>query len=320
MSTSLLNDLNLFEVSPGKKFSKGVLRRLLPDTETMFFFAKAYALDYNQVSALTRMLFGERSLIDELTRGDHSTELQDYVLDLANYIPEHRKPETISPTFGDEIIPEGEILPQLWESLQITVAESIADVAKKLEGTLEVLARSQQGRMVFSHMAKVNARRPRGPLGSFGPRVVHPAWGENLVILDVSGSMTSHTVQTIADDVVALSYKANAHFAIVSNSCFYWAPGTYSTKDILNKAEYGSTHYDQLVQLFNRDWTTVTTIADYDSYKDSKAVFRQHATGRVGEVLDISLVNRPTYLAECIGVVADKVTPLLIGTGVNPTR
>ena len=34
--------------------------------------------------------------------------------------------------------------------------------------------------------------------------------------------------------------------------------------------------------------------------------------GRVHEVFDISLVNRPTYLSEVIGSIATKVTPVLI--------
>ena len=319
MAFSLTNDVEIIEVAPGRKFSVGVLQRLLPDPETMFFFAKAFDLDYLAVSKLTRELFKGSSLIDELTRGDHSTELQDYMLDLASYIPTHLQPEEVSVTFGGSNPPKGEILPQLWESLQLEVAQSIKDVAAKLESTLEVLARSQQGHMVFGHMAKVNARRP-GRLGTYGPRIDHPKTGENLVVFDVSGSMTPHTVQMLADDVVSLSYKANAHLAIVSNNCFYWAPGTYSTRDVLEKAEYRGTHYDQLIDLFQRDWTTVTTIADYDSYHDARTAFRTLAKGRVGEVLDISLVNKPTFLAECIGQVADKVTPLLIGTGQRPLR
>ena len=30
-------------------------------------------------------------------------------------------------------------------------------------------------------------------------------------------------------------------------------------------------------------------------------------------MLDISLVNRPSFLAECVGLLANKVTPILIG-------
>ena len=53
------------------------------------------------------------------------------------------------------------------------------------------------------------------------------------------------------------------------------------------------------------------SIADYDS---SPAALRAFANvkGRIGEVFDISLVNRPTFLGQVLGTIADKVTPVLI--------
>jgi hypothetical protein len=74
------------------------------------------------------------------------------------------------------------------------------------------------------------------------------------------------------------------------------------------------THYETLTPLMKRDWGTVITIADYDSSQSAKNHLRDNAFGRIGQVLDLSLVNRPTYLAECVGQFADKVTPLLVGS------
>jgi hypothetical protein len=55
----------------------------------------------------------------------------------------------------------------------------------------------------------------------------------------------------------------------------------------------------------------VVTIADYDSSRSAKdAVAR--CTGSIDTVLDISLVDRPTFLAECVGQLASKTQPLLI--------
>jgi hypothetical protein len=34
-------------------------------------------------------------------------------------------------------------------------------------------------------------------------------------------------------------------------------------------------------------------------------------------VLDLSLVQRPTFLAECVGQRADDVRPLMLGSGVH---
>ena len=137
-----------------------------------------------------------------------------------------------------------------------------------------------------------------------------------LVILDVSGSMSEGTIRTIVDDVVALSWKANAHLAIVSNDTFLWEPGSYDSDAVLAKAQYGGTHYETLAPLFdNRSWGTVVTIADYDSAYDARRVIAQ-TNGHVGTVLDISLVEQPTFLGECISTIAQNVKPLLVSTGV----
>ena len=101
--------------------------------------------------------------------------------------------------------------------------------------------------------------------------------------------------------------------AIVSNNAFAWEPGAYDAEDILHAAEYQGTHYEQLIPLLQEDWGTVVTIADYDSSQWVKREIAQRCTGSVGKVVDISLVNQPTFLAECVGQLADEVQPILIG-------
>ena len=108
-----------------------------------------------------------------------------------------------------------------------------------------------------------------------------------------------------------MSYLANAHLAIVSNTCTYWPAGAYGSDDVLAKAEFGGTYYETLAPLFDRDWGTVVTVADYDSSYGAKDALAR-CTGHIDEVLDISLVNQPTFLAECVGQLADEVRPLLV--------
>ena len=55
----------------------------------------------------------------------------------------------------------------------------------------------------------------------------------------------------------------------------------------------------------------VVCFADYDSSWSSKEAIAQ-CTGHIDLVLDISLVSRPTYLAEVVGQLADEVRPLLV--------
>lgn len=306
--SSVASELTLYEVRPGLKFALTTLKAMLPDVETLLFFGKVYELDYRQLSALLATVFQGNSLVDELQRGDHSTDLQDYVVDLCDqtsYLDEGDI--TFSPN-----VPHGEVLPHVWESLQIEVAKSLKEVAAKLSDMVGLMP-GKQGSMVFSSMMKMNAKRPT--IGDYRARVHHAGAKENLLILDVSGSMTPGTIGQIVDDVVALSYVANAHLAIVSNTTTHWEPGNYDSDSVLAKAEFGGTHYETLEPLLNRDWGVVITVADYDSSLDAARHIARACTGRIDTVLDVSLVNRPTFLAETVGQLADEVKPVLVATG-----
>lgn len=302
MTTSLRDSTTLFEMKPGRFVSIQMLKDWLPDVETTLWFAKVMKLDFTKLGDLLSRIH-QSTVVDALTGGEHSTELQDYLVDT---VPPHVWPEE-EPGFV-EAAPPGEVLPHLWENAVIEVAKSIQDVADKLSSTLTMLP-SKQGKMVFQTLAKLNRQRPG--FGVHQATIQHQAVPDVLVILDVSGSMTESTVRALIDDVVALSWEANAHLAIVSNDTFHWEPGSYNVDDVLAKAQYGGTHYETLAPLFDKDWGTVVTIADYDSSAASKAHIRK-AKGRVGTVLDISLVHRVTFLSECVGQLADEVKPLLI--------
>lgn len=305
-STDLAASLELVEVKPGLKFSRGMLAQVLPDVETILFFGKVYELDYRQLSALLFKLL-QSDLSEELFNGSHSEDLQDYLIDIC---------QPVSAVDGGDVVyepamPHGEILPELWKSLEVEVAASIKAVAAKLQSVVGMLP-GKQGEMVFRSMMKLNAKRPT--LGDYRAQVHHAGAPDNLLIFDVSGSMTEHTVRALVDDVVSMSYMANAHLVIVSNTATWWQPGSYDTAVVLAKAEYGGTYYDELVEVLNQDWGTVITVADYDSSQSAKDFIAKNAVGSIETVLDISLVNRPTFLAECVGQLAQEVRPILVGT------
>lgn len=307
-SSQVTASLELFEIKPGTKVRMAVLKDMLPDATTALFFGKLYKLDYRQLSKLMLDLFNTSVVQALLGEGDqHSMELQDYVYDV---VPDAElQAAGIYP--GQFISPVGhEFLPELWEQLEVEIAESISQLVDSLDGVLS-LTQGKYGKMLFSTLAKLNKQRA-GVLGQFQAQIKHPMVPNNLVIFDVSGSMSQSTVEKIVDEVIALSYKANASLAIVSDDCFVWDAGTFDRDSVLRKAQYGGTHYETLRSVLDRDWSTVITIADYDSTQGAKRVLAS-AKGRVQQVLDISLVNCPTFLAECVGQLADKVTPLLVG-------
>jgi hypothetical protein len=302
--------LQYFELKPGKVVSTTTLKTMLPDVKTALFFAKAYKLDASQLSTLLSILFNS-SLLDTLINEGHahSTSLQDYLIEVAPPAAQHYVQNPVH--FDDtEPVPTSELLADIWEQVGIEVAASIAEVAEKLAGVLDRLP-SKYGEMTFAHLRKLNLQR--NSIGKFGPQIQHNTVESRLVILDVSGSMTENTIRKIVDEVVALAYQANASLAIVSDTTTWWDAGTFSTHDVLKAAEYSGTHYETLKEVLDEDWETVITIADYDSAASALRHIGQYAQGRIGQVLDISLVPRPTYLAEVVGQLAKDVKPLLIG-------
>lgn len=297
---------DIVSIKKGVGFERKRLEQMTPDMESLLFLAKLYELDQSELSELMRQRFGDNDVVSALLReGDqHSHELQEYLCNIgfADLIERGLAAQAPRP-------PHAEILPEVWKSLEIEIADSIKQVADKLKDVVGLLP-GKKGSMVMESMMIMNARRPT--IGDHRAKIKHTGAPKNLVILDVSGSMSENTVRTIIDDVVALSWEADAALAIVSSTATYWEPGEYDTRTVLARAEYAGTEYQTLVNLFDgQEWGVVITIADYDSRPNAKQAFRQ-INGKVGQVLDISLVDVPTFLSECIGVLADEVKPLLV--------
>ena len=285
----LRSKLSMVELKPGLKFSVDSLKMMLPDVETALFFAKLYELNVSQLSRLLALVFDSIGVVQALTNegGDHSSDLQDYIVELGYEFLIKQGDVTFSTT-----APKGEVLPALWESLRVDVAASIKEVAEKLVDVVGQLP-GKQGEMVFKSLMTVNAKRPI--LGDHKAQIHHAPAPDNLVILDVSGSMTEKTVATLIEDVVDMSYMAKAHLAIVSDTTTDWGPGEFTIDGVLAEAEYGGTHYETLSKLLDKDWGVVVCIADYDSSLRAKEAIAR-CRGHIELVLDISLVSQPTFL------------------------
>ena len=311
----LKDSLTLFEFVPGKRASIKVLAELLPNIETALFFGQVYHLTEVKLRELVLTLFKTPFFTALLGSAEqHSTSLQSYVLPMltkeeAEQYRNHLS-ATVRPADGFAA-PDSELLVAAWEAQLTEVAESIETVANKVAGVLDLLP-SKYGTMTMQHLRQLNTQR--GSIGKYAAQITHDRNIDRLVILDVSGSMSERTVRAIVGDVVALAYKANATLAVVSNHTYYWNPGEYSVDSVLSVAEFGGTQYETLIPLLQQDWEKVITIADYDSSGSAKEAILNTASGHIGEVLDMSLVDRPTFLAECVGQLAQSVRPFLIGT------
>lgn len=286
-------------------FNTAALKEMLPDVESALFFAQLYRLSASNLGVLLSDLFNTPT-IDALTKegGLHSNLLQDYLVDIG-YQPYIQAGDII---FG-EVEPKGEILPEMWKSLELEIAKSIQTVADKLEFVIDSLD-GRKGHMILQSMQIMNAKRPL--IGDVKAHIQYQPAPPNLIVLDVSGSMTEETVSTIVEDVVALAWQADASLAIVSNSCTFWNPGEYTVQAVLEAAEYRGTHYEELAPLFqSKHWGTVVTIADYDSSYAAMPVIKQ-CQGSIQQLLDISLVPQPTFLSEVLGQISKESKSLLI--------
>ena len=295
----------------GHQVTITALKHMLPTTEVALFFAKVYRLDYYQLGTLLRELFNTDPIAAIFGEGHvHSTSLQDYIVDT---VPPHIVAQYGAAQYDpDAAAPDSDLLVKMFEEAQIEVAKSIQDLVDKLGDVLDTFP-SKYGEMTFGHMYRLN--RQYSAIGTYDAQIVHKLTPPRLVVLDVSGSMTSGTIRRIVEPVVALAYEINASLAIVSTTATLWEAGTFGVQDILDEAEYGGTQYETLAPIFNQDWETVITIADYDSSGDAKSYLKCNCTGHISQVMDLSVVGKPTFLAECLGQFAGKVTPLLVSSG-----
>ena len=312
-NTEVKESLTLFRLDSKRLISVQKLKELLPDVQTAAWFGAYYKLSRTKLAELFLILFDSPVLQALMTEGyKHSTSLQTYLAEALSQdeycelqMQKAVQPEAPAPDL---------ILPQLWEAAEVKVATALREVADTITNVVDRLP-SKNGKMVFRTLAKMNAYRPT--VGVYEPHISHHRRASSLLILDVSGSMTEETIRTIAADVVGLAWKADAHLAVVSNTMTVWEPGGYDVKAILRAAEFSGTHYEQLAPLFNQNWGTVITVADYDSSWSAKEALRG-CSGTIEEIIDISLVDRPTFLSESIGHMAKKITPMIVGSGYYP--
>lgn len=300
-------DLRLVEVKPGRKVLLSWLQQMFPPEEPgkLVFFAKALNLDAAQLGNLVHRLW-KHDLAAALTTGEHSLELQEYLIDIG-YEPLIESGEVS--LVQDATAPDQDLLAELFAQAEVQVAQSIEDIISKMTDVLGAVP-GKDGELVFETLMQVNKQRP-DMLGVHLPRVRRGHEPPTLAIFDVSGSVSEPTVRAVVESVVALGYRANAHLVIVSNTATHWEPGDYSIDTVLARAEYAGTHYEELAPLLQQDWGVVITIADYDSSWRVKDVIAQ-CTGTIDTVLDISLVSQPTYLAEVVGQLAREVRPLMV--------
>jgi hypothetical protein len=297
------------EVKPGSIYPVDTLKRIIKTPKWAIRFGALKNLDAVQLSSLLRLLFPGTDLIQALTMegGRHSGHLQSYIVGLGYENLLFDGEVTLTESTQPE--PEDDMLAELLERFEVVIADDIKQVFDELDDVM-IHMPGKQGRMEIKRLLKAD-KRNRKKIGVAETGVSHTHQRENLVIFDDSGSMGEDTVLRLAHAVKALAMEANAHLVLVSNTARHWKPGEFTVDALRMQAEYGGTHYETLAPLMDRNWGVVVTIADWDSSWGAKEAL-EDATGSIELLLDISLVSRPTFLAECLEPLAKETRPLLV--------
>lgn len=288
-----------------------VLRKTLKDPVWAVRFGALQQLDAYEMGGLLRMLFPGVTVIQALTMegGEHSATLQSYAVALGY---DTLVFDAVVGNHGPDPEPERDdlVLAELAKEFEVVVAKDLDQLNFTLANTMMHMP-GKQGRMEIKAQRKVD-RRNRKKVGFMQARITHPRHAENAVFVDDSGSVGEKTLTAVAHAVKAMAVKANAHLVLVSNTVRHFKPGEYTVASILANAEYMGTHYETLVPLMNRHWGKVITIADFDSSWGAKEALST-CTGSIDTLLDISYVDRPTFLAECLDHLARESRPLMVG-------
>lgn len=308
-----MSSLELIQIKPGCVWQVDQLRRILKSPKWVVRFGALKQLDAAQLGTLLRLLFPDSDLVSALSMetGTHSGHLQSYIVSLGyeNLLFDGTKFYEDDPFENDR---DTTLLAELVEKFEVKVADDLSDVLDTLDDSLQHMP-GKQGRLEIKSLMKAD-RRNRKKLGVAEIGVSHRHQRENLVIFDDSASMGRNTCTRIAGAVKRLTMQANAHLVLVSNTARHWRPGEFTTAAVDLEGEFGGTHYETLAPLMDQHWGVVVTIADYDSSWSAKEVLKERS-GSIDTLLDISLVDRPTYLAECLNPLAREVRPLLIAKG-----
>jgi len=297
--------IDLVDVKAGVVFPLSTLKKILDTNRRLATFAAHFQLDQYELGSLLRLVRPGVTMVQFLSDSAafHSMELQTYIVGLG-FEHDIRAGEIDAP---DEV-GDDELLVELFEQFRVKVATQIDDFAVEMDAALKS-AKPKKAKKVLRRMRKLHKTVTKIGL----EELVIERYGQEpvLVILDVSASMGEPLIEAIVEPVVAMAVEADAYLAIVSNTTTWWRPGEFSVASVLAAAEFQGTKYETLKVLLDKDWSTVVTVADYDSSMGAKHAIAD-CTGKIGQVLDISVVECPTFLSECVGQLAGEVRPLMV--------
>ena len=312
---------------PEKFIGAGVLAEIVTTPKQAMFLIKALGTQVINPALTLGRLFNVLdlgSVADYLAMGGHSTELQDWwdANGIDFEVPDHETVITANESADiEDEEGDADTLLDLVNNSLVKLPTTITELADEL--FVDVLSKQPSGQAsyVLDHLMQVSKF---GQIGTVKTGLEYQADTKAAIVLDCSGSMGTKLGKAIAESVVRLADTLKCDLILVSSTAVRLPAGTFGVKTVLANWQNQLTLYNQLIPYFrdiSQSYDTVITIADYDSIASHKLAIQQECGARIQKVYDVCVEYvedgrgnlRTSFLAECLGQLADEVIPVFVG-------
>lgn len=317
--------------SPEKYIGAGILSTFVKTPKQAIFLVKMLGAQVWNPAEKLGVIFNALNLgtvADALSEGGHSTELQTWLKEQGIEIPVEQFGEDIVDNGSDEHVADDDLdtLIDLVNNALVKLPATLQELSDGL--FIDVLAQlpTDKAEYVLDHLMQLSKF---GQIGTVKQGLEYQQAARAVVILDDSGSMGTDLGRAIVEPVVRLADSLQCDLILVSSTARRFPAGTFGVATVMQAWENRYTWYNQLIPFFrdvSQSYDIAITIADYDSHSEHKTQIRRECKARIQTVYDVNVQFRQqldgslstTYLAECLGQLADRVVPVFVGAkGLN---
>ncbi len=313
--------------NPEKFIGAAILAGFVKTTKQAMFLVKMLGDQVTDKPAALGRIFSALdlgSVADAISAGGHSSTLQTWLEEEGLVIPVPDDELVIDEGYTlDEAEPDEDLdtLLTLVNTALVKLPTSIRELGEGL--FLEVLSKQPSGQASYAldHVMQVSKF---GQVCTVKTQMEYEVDTTAVVVADCSGSMGIALGRAIAEPIVRLADSLKCDLILVSTTAVRFPAGTFSVETVIDNWQNGWTYYNQLIPCFkdiSQSYDVVVTIADYDSHAEHKREILAKCGARAQVLYDINVQYtedadgniKTSFLAECLGQLADRVVPVFVG-------
>lgn len=313
---------------PEKFIGAAILASFVKTPKDAMFLVKMLGDQVENPAATLGRVFQALDLgtvADYIAAGGHSATLQQWWDDIGISIPVPDEEEVIDDGAVQDVFDEDDYDVQtLYDMVNTSLVKLPQSIRELGDGLfIEVLSKLPAGDAYYT-LDHVMQLSKFGTYGTMKEQIEYEQDTVACVVLDDSGSMGRPLGQAIVGAAVNLADSLKCDLILVSSYAYRFPAGTFNTDSVMARWENGWTFYNQLIPYFrdiSQSYDVVVTIADYDSVPSHKEQILRACSARIQVLYDICVQYtedgngniRTSYLAECLGQLADRVVPVFVG-------